>query len=306
MRTNQCRTVLHATIWAVLLLTFSADSKDSEAEECVAGINVRRNTVFKALVGQELRITCTVFFCSSSAPTVSWFKFVNGVRVPVNVSSRGHIKTMWELSTKQEGMSFLIFQNILRSDSGVYQCRDGRDVSHGINVVVDGNNETTSVTPTHGTTNSSNSNDDSSEGLLIYVYLAAGIVTFVIIVIIISVISMRGCKGKSKKKTQPENQYIAIPMGEQPLRSSPRESPAVPPSRRSTKRKAPNESTLARDNEQVCGQKTVDRTGQRNTAEEESSSVVYAALNHQRPARADARPRRLVEEGSEYAAIRVA
>lgn len=39
-------------------------------------------------------------------------------------------------------------------------------------------------------------------------------------------------------------------------------------------------------------------------AEEEGSSIVYAALNHQPPARA-AQPPRPTEEHSEYAAIRV-
>ncbi|KAK1876687.1 E3 ubiquitin-protein transferase RMND5B [Dissostichus eleginoides] len=129
-----------------------------------------------------------------------------------------------------------------------------------------------------------------------YMYFAAGIVSFIIIVIIISVVSMRGCKGKSKKETSRENQYMAIPMVEQPLhhgrlQPSPRESLSAPPCRRPLRTKTPplqpNELPLPRDNDP-----------------EKGSSIVYAALNHQLPARA-ARPLRPTEEQSEYAAIRV-
>lgn len=102
---------------------------------------------------------------------------------------------------------------------------------------------------------------------------------------------------------------MAIPMVEQPFQQSPRGSPSVPPSRQSTRRKTPpaqpNELPLPRDSEHVYGQIQEDRERQRKTAEEEGSSVVYAALNHQLPARAAARPRRPQEESSEYAAIRV-
>ncbi|KAF1371824.1 hypothetical protein PFLUV_G00273380 [Perca fluviatilis] len=134
------------------------------------------------------------------------------------------------------------------------------------------------------------------DDLWIYMYFAAGIVPFVIIVIILSVVSMRGCKGKPKKERQTENQYIAIPMVEQPfphasIQPSPRGTPSAPPSRRSTRRitspSQPNELPAPRDNE------------------EEGSSIVYAALNHQLPGAAAGPPRRQQEETSEYAAIRV-
>ena len=46
-----------------------------------------------------------------------------------------------------------------------------------------------------------------------------------------------------------------------------------------------------------------DRERQWNTAEEEGSSIIYAALNHQMLPRAAARPVRLQEEFSEYAAV---
>ncbi|GLD63388.1 B- and T-lymphocyte attenuator-like isoform X1 [Lates japonicus] len=114
---------------------------------------------------------------------------------------------------------------------------------------------------------------------------------------------------KSKKETQTESQYIAIPMVGQPFldvspQPAPRESPSAPPPRRSTRRKAAP-SQLPRHNERICDGIKENRERQRNVEEEEGSSVVYAALNHQLPPGAAARPRRPQEEFSEYAAIRV-
>ncbi|XP_051799522.1 B- and T-lymphocyte attenuator-like [Acanthochromis polyacanthus] len=311
MRPNQSRTVLHVSVLAVLLLALNVDSADSGDEECLPEINVRRNTVHKALAGQELRINCTVVFCNS-LKTVSWYKFEN-TSISFDVTNISHIKTEWKTLKELEGISFLIFQNILRSDSGQYQCRSGRETSHIISVIVYGDDKTTSVPPKDSTTDSLKPNDDFPENLLIYVYSAAGIATFVIIVIILTVILMRGCKGNSQKKSeqQTDSQYVAIPMAQQPfphagLQPSPRGSPAVPPPRRSTRRKRPTEPPSARDGAQVCGQESEDRDRQRNTAEEEISSVVYASLNHQLPPRPAPRTRRLVDESSEYAAIRVA
>eukprot|EP00064_Thunnus_orientalis_P014562 superscaffoldBa00002546_g14608 len=117
---------------------------------------------------------------------------------------------------------------------------------------------------------------------------------------------------KPKKETSTENQYMAMPMVEQAfpqasLQPSSREGPSVPPTRRSTRKKMPpsqrNESTLPEDH--LYGVIKEDDERQRNVAEEEGSSVVYAALNHQRAPAAAARPRIQIEESSEYAAIRV-
>ncbi|MEQ2285994.1 hypothetical protein AMECASPLE_037646, partial [Ameca splendens] len=112
------------------------------------------------------------------------------------------------MSNPLEGTSYLLFQNIVRNDSGIYQCESGGNVGHNINIIVNG---------THVANNSNNSNNSQtlpngkdkqsdSNAILIYVYSAAGIGAFVIIVIIISVICMQGCKGKSRKEKQTENQ----------------------------------------------------------------------------------------------------
>ncbi|XP_034072878.1 uncharacterized protein LOC117546674 isoform X2 [Gymnodraco acuticeps] len=294
MRPNLCCTILHVCIWAELLLTLNAD------DECYIETRVHENTSYKAVVGERLEIKCGVAICGEAPPTVDWFKLLWFEReqtdVPVNVSSSSHINTQWELINKSEGISFLVFPKIRLNDSGVYQCKSGGSSSHYIYVFVNGS--------THS---------EPKVDSWMYLYFAAGIVPFIIIVIIISVVSMRGCKGKSKKETSSENQYMAIPMVEQPLhhgrlQPSPRGSPSASPCRRSLWTKTPplqpNELPLPRDNYPVYRMITRDRERQRNTAEEEGSSIVYAALNHQLPARA-ARPPRPTEEQSEYAAIHV-
>ncbi|XP_045914418.1 B- and T-lymphocyte attenuator-like [Micropterus dolomieu] len=306
MRPKHCWTVLHVSILAALLLTLNADNEDSN---CEVQMRIRRNTVYKAFLGDVFRMNCTVSFCNNSPPTVFWVKH-EITAVPVNVSSSSHIKTGWESFNHLEGVSYLVFQNILTSDSGVYRCRSEGSESHYINLsVYVRDDEHTNVTKKNDTSGT----HVDPENLWMYLYTVAGIVAFVIIVIILSVASMRGCKGKSKKEMPTENQYMAIPMVEQPyphasLQRSPRGSPSAPPSRRSTRREQPlqpNELPLARDNERLYGKIKGDRDRKRNTVEEEEGSVVYAALNHQLPVGAAARPRRPQEEFSEYAAIRV-
>ncbi|XP_075950884.1 B- and T-lymphocyte attenuator-like isoform X2 [Anarhichas minor] len=310
MRPNHRWTVLHVFILAGMLLTLKADGEESD---CEVEVKVDRNTVYEAVLGEDLRINCTVEFCSGSPPTVSWYKRET-TNVPVNVSSSSHIKTEWKLLKQLEGRSFLIFQKVRRNDSGAYQCQGGGSLSHYINVSVHGDGGGTNVTKNNGTRITLE--QEPSEDLWLYMYFAAGIVAFVIIVIIISVVSMRGCKGKSKskKETQTDNQYIAIPMVEQPfLHNSPqplpRGIPFAPPCRRSTRRKTPpsqpNEPPLPKDNEHVYGKTRGDRERRGVAVQEAGGSLVYAALNHQLPAAAAARPRRPREETSEYAAIRV-
>ncbi|XP_070711757.1 B- and T-lymphocyte attenuator-like [Pempheris klunzingeri] len=308
MRPNHCWTCLHVFILAAQLLTLNADSEDSN---CEIEIRIHRGTHYEASHGEELRIQCPVVFCNNQPPTVSWNKIGN-TSVPVIISS--HIKTEWITLNHSQGTASLVFQNVLRSDSGVYQCLSGGSVGHVIIVSVDDSRPSENTTVTQKTdTNSPTMAPEPTENVWMYVYTAAGIVAFVVIVIIISVASMQGCKGKPKKDIQTDNQYMAIPMVEQPLQdaslqSQPRGSPSELPSRRSTRRKRPpsqpNEMPLPRDNEHVYGKGHEDRERQGKTVEEEGS-LVYAALNHQLPPRAAVRPRRPMEETSEYAAIRV-
>ncbi|CAI5638270.1 B- and T-lymphocyte attenuator isoform X2 [Oreochromis niloticus] len=181
--------------------------------DCSTEIKVRRNTVYNASAGQQLWINCPVFFCNDSPPTVSWYK-VEETGVPVNVSGDSHIKTEWKHLDKPVGIFYLIFRNILKTDSGQYQCRGGGSVSYAITVNVYDHSEIITVTQNNVRV-STTSAPDNTENLLLYVYSAAGVTSFVIIVIIISVISMRGCKGKPKKDSQAENQQMEIPMVDQ-------------------------------------------------------------------------------------------
>lgn len=90
------------------------------------------------------------------------------------------------------------------------------------------------------------------------------------------------------------------------LQPSPRGSPDLLPSRRSSERKTPGTpSELTSGNDERLYDKTKqNRDRLRNAAPaEESGSVVYAALNHETP-RTGPRPQRMVEE-TEYAAIRL-
>uniref|UniRef100_UPI003AACEA80 B- and T-lymphocyte attenuator-like n=1 Tax=Centroberyx gerrardi TaxID=166262 RepID=UPI003AACEA80 len=212
MRPNRCWTVLHVSVLAALLLTLDADSQDSD---CELQLKVRRGTVYNASLGENLRIHCTVVFCNNSPPTISWYKLDQSF-TPIHFNSSTHITTEWKISGNLEGISYLVFTNILTSDSGVYRCHGGGQVSHSVTVYV----SDSTISQDH----------DFMETLWPYVYIAAGIMPLVIIVIIISVLSMRRCKGESKKERQSENQYMSIHMTEQQspystLHSPPRGSP---------------------------------------------------------------------------------
>nr|XP_020512472.1 B- and T-lymphocyte attenuator isoform X2 [Labrus bergylta] len=291
MRPNTCWTRLHVSVLAVLLLILEADSTD----ECEVQIKVRSKTKYKALLGEELKIDCPVTFCDDTPPEISWFK-LEETGDPINISGRSRFRSEWKTLKHLEGVSVLIIQNFVRNDSGIYRCKGGSNVGHKINVYLNDGTHT------------------DAEHLWMYVYTAAGIVAFVLFVILVSLASMRGCKGKAKSERIEDNHYMAIPMVEQPFpnprtQPSPRGSPSLPLPQRSMRRKKPLpqpiEPPSPRDNECVYSKVKVDRDQQRNTLEENGGSVVYAALNHQLPARPVARPRRQKEECSEYAAIRV-
>ncbi|XP_037618260.1 B- and T-lymphocyte attenuator-like isoform X3 [Sebastes umbrosus] len=201
MRPNYCLTILHVSIFAALLITLDADGDEYD---CEVELKVHRNTIYGAILGEDLEIDCTVAFCNYPPPTVSWDK-LDKTFVPVNVSSSSHIKTEWKLSDDLEGKSILIFQKILRSDSGVYQCGDGSSVSHNINVTVHDDGMRTNVTQT-------TSKPETIEYSWRFVYHVVRITLFVILVITFCVASMCGCKGKSRdtpsRRRQPSHDAL--------------------------------------------------------------------------------------------------
>ncbi len=103
--------------------------------DCSIEVLAQRDTVYEASPGKELWINCTVQFCNDSPPQVFWYK-LEKTAVPVNVSGGSHIRQEWRESSHLQGISYLIFQNILLSDSGSYQCTSDDIVSHRINVSV--------------------------------------------------------------------------------------------------------------------------------------------------------------------------
>ncbi|XP_074520265.1 B- and T-lymphocyte attenuator-like [Halichoeres trimaculatus] len=297
MRPGNCWTLLHVSVLAALLLSLNADS-----DECEIGVKRRPNIEHKVSLGDELRIYCTVTFCKNPPPTVSWVKLEQS-DVPVNMSSR--LSTEWKTTRDLIGDSILIFHKTVTNDSGEYRCQSGGSVGSKIKVSISDHarpNNTTEQT----LINTSTPNPGGSGDMMMYVYTGAGIMGFVVIVIVISVVSMRGCKGTPKKATREDNQYAAISMAERPSQNlapqpSPRGSPSVPLARGSTRRQKPP----PQPNECVYSTLKDGVNQLRSTVQNEGGSVVYAALNHQVPARAPARPRRPKEESSEYAAIRI-
>ncbi|XP_075994507.1 B- and T-lymphocyte attenuator-like [Genypterus blacodes] len=320
MRPKGSWAALHVSLVAALLLTSNADSQDSD---CVPEVNVRRHTVHQALTGERFMINCSVTFCKNSTkppPQEIWYKQETEF-TPIDFNNAPHITAEWIPHQELGWISLLIFDTVIRNDSGLYQCGFEGQVSHAINVTVD--DVEPSVVPQRNETKPTLNQDPDHMPLLLYVYPAAGILVFVIIVIVVSVAAMQGCKGKPKNdRPKTEYQCVSIPMVEQPaprgdLQPPPRGSPSrdseiiytKPLTRGSRRKKAPpsRESETAAAGEGACvNSKTKeDKQRRRKVKEEEGGSlVVYAALNHQVPQGAAARPRRLQEESSEYAAIR--
>ncbi|MEQ2257547.1 hypothetical protein ILYODFUR_035827, partial [Ilyodon furcidens] len=124
------KVLLYALISAVLLLPLDADYED-----CTTELLVRRNTIYEAFPGQELRIDCPVVFCNNPPPLVSWYKIEEKL-VRLHVNNINHITVGWEIWSSSRGTSYLLFKNVVKSDSGIYRCESGRTVGHTINIKV--------------------------------------------------------------------------------------------------------------------------------------------------------------------------
>nr|XP_029512556.1 uncharacterized protein LOC115127054 isoform X1 [Oncorhynchus nerka] len=331
-------TSLPLTILAVLLFHRDANGQDSD---CFPEIRVTRKTVLRASTGKQLKMNCSVDFCSNS-PTPSWCKFDES-NICLTVNTTTLIQTQLTNLTNTTWISFLTFKNISRGDAGLYRCELHTAVGHSINVIVTERIEdTTDLYQNNETTNSTVSQSDSFlEWVWPYVYSSAGIMVFVIVVITISMLSLRGCKGacparKSRKEDQTENQYMAIPMTQQAF---PRPNPqshhrgsirshqsqdrlqAQPRPQAQAQAQPTPQPDCIYDNAPARGPRRthpapgqaaanqvavpVDTDNTYSNGKEEESDIMYAALNHQVKPRAAARPAQPRVEGSEYAAIRV-
>ncbi|XP_068575998.1 B- and T-lymphocyte attenuator-like [Cebidichthys violaceus] len=218
MRPNCCLTILRVSVCAALLLTLDADSEDSD---CEVEVKVSKNTVYEAVLGEDLQIHCTVEFCSGSPPTVSWYKSET-TDVPVNVSSSSHIKTEWTLLKDLEGRSFLIFQKVRRNDSGEYQCQVGGSISHYIQVSVHGELTTVALMT-------------SEPDLLVtetatfwpFVYRVVGITVIFILMLSLCVASRRMCKGQSRDTPSRQPSHDALPPS--PIYENSQQCPEINP-----------------------------------------------------------------------------
>ncbi|CAB1413036.1 unnamed protein product [Pleuronectes platessa] len=209
MRPHPWCTVLHVSLWAALVLTLTTVSEDSE---CTPYIKVRRHTTYETSPGRELVINCPVEFCNKSVLTVTWFKLLNDTSKRHSVSSSSHIRTEWK-EVNHEWISFLIFSKILSNDSGLYWCEMANVMGHFINVSVHGGDQHT----TKNNTIPKTSDPEALKPLWMYVSSAARTLGFVTVSIVITVVSIRWCKGKSKKVTQGECQDATIEMVEGPF-----------------------------------------------------------------------------------------
>ncbi|XP_053736489.1 uncharacterized protein LOC128767998 [Synchiropus splendidus] len=250
---------------------------------CDTAIMVHRNTVYYASSGEALTISCPVRLCNTSLPLISWIKHVDGRNNPVNTSHRVHTKQ--NMSNPLSGEGSLIFRDVQTGDSGSYQCQVGGIQSHGIYV---------NVSENVGSSNTSHENrtasGDKSEyrNVRLYVYVSAGILGLVIFIIILTVLSLKFCKGTSRKETPAENEILMVPVVRH-MRGS--QDPG-PTARLSVRKKTPL-SQPANSNAVSTSQ------------QEEEGCVEYAALNHMQVPSATPRQPRLDQESTEYAAIRV-
>ncbi|CAL9698670.1 unnamed protein product [Knipowitschia caucasica] len=252
----------------MLCLTLNAD----DDTKCEKEINVLRGVLYEAFNGGQLRLECPVRFCNKLTPTIKWLKMEDKDSVELNVS--GRFQTEWK-EDNQNGISFLIINNVQKADFGLYACGFESEKSHYINVAVKDGKET------FQDPNEKNSTSTDNKHVWQYLYCTVGIVGIVIVVTVISVLSMKQCNDKAKDKTEDENQYMDVPMVEQSAHhSSTTTSPRASPHKSSS---APSKT-------------------KRN--QHRGRSVVYAALNHQQLA-SGSRPRTAPEEQTEYAAIKV-
>ncbi|XP_077398785.1 uncharacterized protein btla [Vanacampus margaritifer] len=257
------------SVWAVLHLTSSV----SYGEDCLQ-ILMGDTTDYNVTLGDNLEIYCIYQYsnCTNPSYDVSWYKSDLGGHNPVSVTNDSHTNVELKKLSKVETKLLLRFTNIQKSNTGFYQCQSGLTVGHSIKVSV---NDNTSFRNETGVT---------EDGRWMYVYSAAGTVAFVI-VIVISVVSMQWCKGHATRETQTETEHLSLAN---------RHAGAKPQDTQTSYGSSIHSKTSSEEEKHP-----------KTRTEKEGSSVMYAALNHRQLLGTPARTRRLKEDSSEYADIRV-
>ncbi|XP_049608591.1 uncharacterized protein [Syngnathus scovelli] len=258
--------VLFISSLAVLHLTSSV----SYCDDCwVITVN---DTIYKTPLGKDLEIKCYIIGTGQLPNPVSWYKLESNKFVPVTNDS--HIEIKLEKLSDVKMMLLLRFTNIQQSNAGSYRCESGSDVGHSINVSVYDNDTMTNISLRNDTSMS------KGEIKWMYVYSAAGTIAFVVMVIFVSIVSMQRCKGHvtrtETEQSRGEPQSVPIPSG----------------------------SYIYSEMSAEEG-----KHSKTSRVKDDRSAVTYATLDHQLLAAAaagtPARPRRLQEERSHYADIRL-
>ncbi|XP_052402179.1 uncharacterized protein LOC127949202 isoform X3 [Carassius gibelio] len=202
-----------ATI-VILICVIASGTKNVSEMNCHPVIRVSRKAVFLAPVMSVLKINCSITLrgCQRK-PRVSWCKLYGDECKALNYSN--YIRTEWKNITEQEGMAFLVFQNISMEDTGFYRCKEGdMSISHAINVTVtaDNTNEEFSLTPNNTIpTTVHDLNTPPNDGLQWFWYfvsICSGIVGLFFMIISFLYIFRRRGRKSTRKYMANKNQYM--------------------------------------------------------------------------------------------------
>ncbi|KAG7467447.1 hypothetical protein MATL_G00153780 [Megalops atlanticus] len=276
-------------------------------------------------------------------PAVTWCKLGNSSNCNP-VEETDHFKIEWKKTEGEahSGFSFLQFTNSSLNDTGLYWCEttgNMSSVSHFINVTITAAPDQKNVMPTNLTTVfSSDVRRDrvKMEGWLPYVYASAGILVLILTVTVAFCFLMRRRKGsksaakqtQSKSRTNSRRQHEDEPPQNRPASPRPnlpsrprsvRNHPAQPharssiiydnaPSRQPSRTKRNAAKDAPRSSNSAAGPVASDGgVIYDNERDEGEAPLVYASLNHHviRESSSPAHPVIVIEEQTEYAAIRL-
>ncbi|XP_065151959.1 B- and T-lymphocyte attenuator-like isoform X2 [Paramisgurnus dabryanus] len=295
----------------LLSLLVSGNTNESELG-CITSIKVPRNKLVKALVMTVFKINCSVNILKCQGiPKMSWCKLYGEDCKALNQSN--YTETVeWKNITY--GIAFLTFLNISMEDAGLYRCKNQNSVSHSINVTVSDRVDSDSCNESN--TILGNTNVESLQWLLPYLYICGGVMGLVVIVIAVSLFIIR-CKGKGSTRNvmTVKNQCIETQRRDLTTTSHPHHNTPPPSAQLTTAVSCANDTLPVRAGSHRdrtsagrVSANTIVSKGCRNNVrtqeEEEDNPLVYASLNHQAMSRGPKPTVQQETEPSEYAAIR--
>ncbi|XP_066563008.1 B- and T-lymphocyte attenuator [Amia ocellicauda] len=171
-----------------------------EPDECELSVRVRRNLSWNVSVTDVLTLECPVHYCDKPPP-VKWCQLHGTYCILMNESNT--IKIEWKHLDNKSGNYSLTFLNISLDDSGLYRCEAAANtssVSHTINVSVSESNRSNESPSNKSTTTGVSLNDKVEIQWIIYFYICAAVVTFIVIVVIISFYCLHANKASPGQK----------------------------------------------------------------------------------------------------------